>query len=179
MRGGLPRVRRFIMRHATLFLIGLFVASSATRALSATLEGPAMTREQPIAEALLELGTRYQRGGTSPQTGFDCSGLVLHAFRKAWGILLPRLASEQSQAGTPVRKADVEPGDLLFYNTRQRPYSHVGIYVGDGRFVHAPRPGRPVRVESVSSPYWQARFNGARHVAPPISRCDDIDNCSH
>lgn len=118
-----------------------------------------------IAEqALLSVGTPYRRGGSSPETGFDCSGLVMHVFRQARGLEVPRTTREQRLAGKPVRLAHLREGDLVFYNTRGRPYSHVGIYVGEGRFVHAPRPGAKVRVESMRSSYWRARFNGARRL---------------
>ena len=113
------------------------------------------------------LGVRYRLGGSSPLTGFDCSGLVTHAFEQAWGVKLPHNVQAQSRIGIPVKRSALEPGDLVFYNTRNRPYSHVGIYLGEGRFIHAPRPGKQVRVESLRSSYWSARFNGARRMTPP------------
>lgn len=115
-------------------------------------------------EALAFVGTPYARGGTSPERGFDCSGLVVYVYRSALGIDLPRRVADLKRVGKPVRLSDLEPGDLLFYNTRHRPYSHVGIYVGEGRFVHAPRPGARVRVEAIDKRYWRARFNGARRI---------------
>jgi cell wall-associated NlpC family hydrolase len=118
-------------------------------------------------EALLAVGTPYVRGGSSPDTGFDCSGLVTHVFRQAWGVDLPRSTRQQRWAGRPVRLAELRAGDLVFYNTRGRPYSHVGIYLGEGRFIHAPKPGASVRIESTSTRYWRARFNGARRLTPP------------
>jgi cell wall-associated NlpC family hydrolase len=124
--------------------------------------------DNPKFYALIAVGARYYYGGDSPETGFDCSGLVVHVFQRAWGLALPRRADEQAKAGKPIPKHQLEPGDLVFYNTRNSPYSHVGIYVGDGRFIHAPRPGKRVRAESVDSPYWKARFNGGRRLAPPV-----------
>lgn len=124
----------------------------------------AHARELPSAYALAALGTPYHYGGRSPQTGFDCSGLVAHVFEQAWGLPLPHNARAQSRLGRPVRLGDLAPGDLVFYNTRRRAYSHVGIYVGDGRFVHAPKHGSRVRMESIHSPYWRARFDGARRL---------------
>lgn len=115
------------------------------------------------------VGIEYRWGGRAPQTGFDCSGLVVHAFERAWGLALPHSTLAQSKAGKAVRRGDLRPGDLIFYNTRRRPYSHVGIYLGEGRFVHAPRRGAKVRIESMRKPYWRKRFNGARR----------IDNDSH
>jgi cell wall-associated NlpC family hydrolase len=113
------------------------------------------------------VGVQYRYGGRSPETGFDCSGLVTHVFERAWGVLLPPGTRALSKVGTPVRLKELAPGDLVFYNTRSRPYSHVGIYIGDGRFLHAPRTGARVRVESVHTSYWRTRFNGARRLDPP------------
>ena len=113
------------------------------------------------------VGTRYRYGGTDPTEGFDCSGLVGHAFEEAWGLELPRTTRALAHAGKAVRFKDLRPGDLVFYNTRGRPYSHVGIYIGEGRFVHAPRRGAKVRIESLETRYWRSRFNGARRLEPP------------
>lgn len=124
-------------------------------------------RERPLVHALQVLGVHYRFGGSSPDTGFDCSGLVAHVFERSWGLLLPRSTAQQKSVGNPVRLKELQPGDLVFYNTRNRPYSHVGIYLGEGRFVHAPRTGARVRVENVYTPYWRTRFNGARRLDPP------------
>ena len=114
------------------------------------------------------MGIKYRLGGRSPETGFDCSGLVTHVFERAWGVLLPPGTEALSKIGAPVtRRTELQPGDLVFYNTRNRPYSHVGIYLGDGQFVHAPRPGAHVRVENLEKPYWRQRFNGGRRLNPP------------
>ena len=124
-------------------------------------------RDQPLIHALHALGIKYRLGGRSPETGFDCSGLVTHVFERAWGLLLPPGTEALSKVGRPVGKLkELAPGDLIFYNTRNRPYSHVGIYLGDERFVHAPRPGAKVRVENLT-PYWRERFDGARRLDPP------------
>jgi cell wall-associated NlpC family hydrolase len=121
-----------------------------------------------LLQALLALGVDYKYGGKSPVTGFDCSGLVAHVYREAWGIQLPPNALGQSQVGKPIGLAELQAGDLVFYDTLKRPYSHVGIYMGDGKFVHAPKSGAQVRVESVKSAYWAQRFNGARRIEPPL-----------
>ena len=120
-----------------------------------------------VFQALATAGVPYRRGGESPETGFDCSGLVAHVYEEAWGVRLPRDTRGQSEAGVPVSLSDLEPGDLLFYNTQNRPYSHVGIYLGDGRFIHAPKTGARVRVESLDGGYWRARFDGARRIVAP------------
>ena len=128
----------------------------------------ASDRERPLIQAMQTLGVKYRLGGRSPETGFDCSGLVTHVFERAWGVMLPPGTAALSKVGVPVaRLKELQPGDLVFYNTRNRPYSHVGIYLGDGRFVHAPRPGAKVRVESLQTSYWRERFDGARRLDPP------------
>ena len=129
---------------------------------------PPARRSEALLQALLALGLDYRYGGNSPVTGFDCSGLVAHVYLEAWNIRLPRTSSAQSKAGAPVSLAELQAGDLVFYDTLKRPYSHVGIYLGDGKFVHAPKTGARVRVESVKSAYWAQRFNGARRIEPPL-----------
>ena len=123
-------------------------------------------RAEALLQTLLQLGVDYRYGGNSPESGFDCSGLVAHVFREAYGIELPHNARAQSEYGVRVSLSELRAGDLVFYNTLNRPYSHVGIYLGDGRFVHAPKTGAQVRVESVSSRYWMRRFDGARRIRP-------------
>lgn len=127
---------------------------------------PRAQRSEALLQTLLALGIDYRPGGRSPVSGFDCSGLVAHVYRQTYGIRLPHNARAQSEAGVPVELAEMAPGDLVFYDTLNRPYSHVGIYLGDGRFVHAPKSGARVRVESLSSTYWTQRFNGARRIEP-------------
>ena len=166
-----------IIKHKLLFLCALFVGSGfpcgpanaaghGAGAVQSESER-ALQSESPTAQAMLTLGARYRFGGSSPLTGFDCSGLVTHVFEQAWGVALPHNVQAQSRIGLPVKRDELKPGDLVFYNTRNRPYSHVGIYLGDGRFIHAPRPGKRVRVESLESRYWMGRFNGARRLTPP------------
>lgn len=129
---------------------------------------PRAERSEALLQALLALGLDYRYGGNSPVTGFDCSGLVAHVYREAWGIRLPHSALAQSESGVPVSLAELQAGDLVFYDTLNRPYSHVGIYLGDGRFVHAPKSGARVRVELLKSAYWSQRFNGARRIEPAL-----------
>jgi cell wall-associated NlpC family hydrolase len=126
-------------------------------------------RAEALLQTLLVLGVDYQNGGNSPASGFDCSGLVAHVFRQAYGISLPHNALAQSEIGARVSLAELRAGDLVFYNTLHRPFSHVGIYVGDGRFVHAPRTGAQVRVEQIGASYWMKRFDGARRIQPPAT----------
>ena len=110
------------------------------------------------------VGVPYRRGGTSEETGFDCSGFVRAIYLKATGHQFPRLSAEQAASTEKIKKQELRPGDLVFFNTMRRAFSHVGIYMGDGKFIHAPRTGAKVRVESMDSAYWAKRFNGARRV---------------
>ena len=103
-------------------------------------------------------------GGTSAKTGFDCSGLVAHVFKEAYGLLLPHNAKAQSERGKFVPARELEAGDLVFFNTERQPFSHVGIYLGDGRFIHAPKPGAVVRTENMQLAYWRTRYDGARRL---------------
>jgi cell wall-associated NlpC family hydrolase len=115
-------------------------------------------------EAMSLVGIHYRRGGNSPEHGLDCSGLVRYVFKQTNNIDLPRTSVEMSRVGEQVDKTDLQPGDLVFFNTLRRTFSHVGIYLGDNKFIHAPTPGSSVRIESMDLSYWKARFNGARRV---------------
>ncbi len=115
-------------------------------------------------QALAYLGVPYRAAGLSPQTGFDCSGLVAYVYREGAGVALPRNSFELSRVGQPIERTALRPGDLVFYNTQRRDYSHVGIYLGEDRFIHAPASGGEVRVENLRADYWIRRYNGARRV---------------
>lgn len=119
---------------------------------------------QLLSTAMGLIGVPYRRGGTSEETGFDCSGFVRAIYQKSAGLTLPRQSSEQAAATAQIPKQDLKPGDLVFFNTMRRAFSHVGIYVGEGKFIHAPRSGAKVRIENMESSYWASRFNGARRV---------------
>lgn len=113
------------------------------------------------------LGIRYRKGGDGPESGgFDCSGLVKKVFGVSMGLSLPRTAAEMAGVGEKVNKQSLQTGDLVFFNTMNRAFSHVGIYLGDNRFLHSPRTGGKVRVERMDTTYWTKRFNGGRRVAP-------------
>lgn len=153
--------------------IAVWAAPSDAHASGRSLVASAQASTTPAASAGSEvvlhslslIGVRYRRGGSSPATGLDCSGLVRHVYREALGFVLPRRSEEMSREGTPVPVDALQPGDLVFFNTLRRKYSHVGIYIGENRFVHAPSSGGRVRVESIGARYWARRFNGARRVA--------------
>lgn len=117
-----------------------------------------------VVNALGFLGVPYKRGGSSVETGFDCSGFVKAMYEQTVGLILPRKAEQQAAATQRVDRADLQPGDLVFFNTMRRAFSHVGIYIGEGKFVHSPKPGAEVRVESMGLSYWSRRFDGARRV---------------
>ena len=114
--------------------------------------------------AMSLIGTPYRYGGNSPLTGLDCSGFVKYVYKETLDTDLPRTAAAMSRVGQPVSREELKPGDLVFYNTMRRSNSHVGIYLGDGRFIHSPRTGQRVRINSMDENYWRGRFNGARRI---------------
>lgn len=142
----------------------------AERGLIGRLEQVGVTVRDRTAELVVNamglMGVPYRRGGNDADTGFDCSGFVRSVYEQSIGLLLPRKASDQAAATEKIGRKDLQPGDLVFFNTMRRAFSHVGIYVGDGKFIHSPRSGGKVRVEDMQESYWQKRFNGARRVAP-------------
>jgi len=120
-----------------------------------------------LAGAALEhLGVDYKFGGDEPDTGFDCSGLVIYAAEKSLGLKLPRRSADIARQGIAVKQSELRKGDLVFFNTLGSRFSHVGIYLGNKEFVHAPRRGAQVRVESMDIAYWKKRYNGARRLGP-------------
>ena len=125
---------------------------------------------QLVTSAMDFLGVRYRRGGESRESGFDCSGFTRHVFENSVGLILPRRASEQANSPDliPVNQSELKPGDLVFFNTLKHTFSHVGIYVGDNKFIHSPRAGGSVRVEDIREAYWAKRFDGARR-APTVN----------
>lgn len=118
-----------------------------------------------VVNAMGFLGVPYKRGGNTAETGFDCSGFVRAVYEQSVGLMLPRKAEQQAAATQRIDKTELQPGDLVFFNTLQRAFSHVGIYVGEGKFIHSPKPGAQVRVENMGINYWSTRFDGARRVA--------------
>lgn len=124
------------------------------------------TQPRALASTALNyLGIKYRFGGDTPSSGFDCSGLVRYAAEKSLGLKLPRRSAEMARLGESIKRNELERGDLVFFNTRGQRFSHVGIYLGEGKFVHAPSSGSKVRVESMNIAYWQKRYNGARRLA--------------
>lgn len=172
-----------ILRSMKRTLLVFFMALLPTTTL-ADESLPASTEAAPVAQAAPSLaeqylgkarelalqalgfiGVNYKYGGVSPETGFDCSGFVHYIFNQAVGLALPRNAAEISRVGETVTRDDLQPGDLVFFNTLRRPFSHVGIYLGENRFIHAPSRGGSVEIVDMTQRYWKNRYNGARRVA--------------
>jgi cell wall-associated NlpC family hydrolase len=142
------------------------VASPVTAATAAGTQTSTSTdfAAEVVFRALSLLGVNYRLGGNNPAAGLDCSGLVRLVYGEVAGLTLPRRSEEISLVGGSVDKSELQPGDLVFFNTLQLPFSHVGIFIGNGQFVHSPSSGSSVRVENINLPYWQTRFNGARRL---------------
>lgn len=117
-----------------------------------------------VVNAMGYLGVPYRRGGNTAETGFDCSGFVKAMYEQTVGLILPRKAEQQAADTRQIDRSELQPGDLVFFNTLRRAFSHVGIYIGDGKFIHSPKPGAQVRVENMGISYWSHRFDGARRV---------------
>ncbi|MDP3702305.1 MAG: C40 family peptidase [Hylemonella sp.] len=140
-----------------------------------------------VVAAMGALGVPYQRGGNGYESGFDCSGFVRALYQQNFGLLLPRRAAEQAAVTQPIAREELKPGDLVFFNTLNRAFSHVGIYVGDHRFIHSPRSGAVVRIEDMRVNYWSRRFEGARRAVgqttasfgPPPTVSSSLNYTSH
>jgi cell wall-associated NlpC family hydrolase len=128
------------------------------------IEASNATLVEVLEEAQTMIGIPYLWGGNTPETGLDCSGFVRYVYEKAAGILLPRLSAQISRKGLAIAQSDLHPGDLVFFNTPRGEATHVGIYVGEHQFIHAPKKGTFIRVESMKSAYWTSRYYGARRV---------------
>lgn len=127
----------------------------------AVVEAMQTSQASVCSTAESQVGIAYQWGGTTPENGFDCSGFSRYVFQKQ-GITIPRTAAEQFHALTPVHQ--LQRGDLVFFRTHGRHVSHVGIYLGNGRFIHSPRTGEDIREDSLSNPYWRHHYVGARRA---------------
>ncbi|MGE5339456.1 MAG: C40 family peptidase, partial [Gemmatimonadota bacterium] len=158
--------RRGGIRAAFVGLVVALAIAHATDARAQQSEDATTSGVEIVMRALSFLGVPYRLGGEDPARGFDCSGLVRYVVDLALGLDLPRRSEAMRKMGHSVTGGPLAPGDLLFFNTLGRPFSHVGLYIGDGRFVHAPARGGQVRIESMQIPYWRKRFNGARRVSP-------------
>ncbi|WP_052452585.1 C40 family peptidase [Noviherbaspirillum autotrophicum] len=173
------------MRCVTFLLVCCLVGSAHSADLSSSEAGtdqPAADMSGPTyevtARALALVGSKYRFGGMSPRRGFDCSGLVDYVFHDTAAQELPRTAAGISQVGKKVDIDQLQPGDLVFFNTLRRAFSHVGIYLGGNKFIHAPRSGAKVRVEALDLAYWKNRFNGARRILSfkPPTQLANVDD---
>ncbi|WP_027211129.1 NlpC/P60 family protein [Burkholderia sp. WSM2232] len=136
-------------------------------------------REEISIQAMSLVGVPYRWGGNTPDSGFDCSGLVRYVVARAASVNLPRTTADMSGRGESVEPDEIAPGDLIFFNTTGRPHSHVGIYVGKLRFVNAPSTGGTVRLDYLTNPYWAKRFDGIRRVAGPAAKPAPFDAPSY
>ncbi len=172
-------MRRFISAVALTAVCGFALAAPpstaepttdpmASKSLMARLEGVRQNMSSVASELVVNamsfLGVRYKYGGNDLDEGVDCSGFVRAIYEETLGMVLPRRAAEQARATQTISQDELKPGDLVFFNTMRSAFSHVGIYVGDNKFIHAPRTGERVRVEDMGQSYWVQRFNGARRV---------------
>lgn len=139
------------------------VGQQVTQTVSSGASKVSSKASELVVSAMGAIGVPYRRGG-STFDGFDCSGFVRAMVEQTAGLILPRKAEQQAAATQKIDKKDLQPGDLVFFNTMRRAFSHVGIYLGDGKFIHSPKPGAEVRVEDMGQPYWTRRFDGARRV---------------
>ena len=166
-------VRRTCVGGLTLILSGLILGGCSTptrkpapqSTIAKFKEDTSVGTEGISIAAMGLVGVPYRFGGNTPAGGFDCSGLIVYVYNNAAGIKMPRTVQEMSRAGQSIQNAAPAPGDLVFFNTTGERYSHAGIYVGHGRFVHAPSKGGTVRLDQMTSPYWAARYTEARRFA--------------
>ncbi len=159
------------LARAAAFTVTLAAAAASPTALA--YDGPVASGaavavgdagSEVVFRALSLLGVSYRFGGNTPETGLDCSGLVRLVFNDTLGLPLPRRSEEISRVGSEIDPSELQPGDLVFFNTLRRAFSHVGIYIGNNQFVHAPSTGRTIRVENLGADYWTRRFDGARRL---------------
>ena len=134
--------------------------------------------QEVLINALSLTGIQYKYGGNSPATGFDCSGFVRYVFRNAANLTLPPTARAIAQIGKSVQKDELQPGDLVFFNTLKSAFSHVGIYLGDNKFIHAPSKGKAVQVESMQNSYWSSRFEGAQRLDEEVEKSNNATGIS-
>ena len=148
----------------TLFVLTACVSPMPHASMVGEVEPDSYQATELTNYAQSLLGVPYRYGGSSPDSGFDCSGFVTHVFRQTLDIELPRSSIDISRHGIQLKREELHLGDLVFFNTRRHPYSHVGIYLGDDHFIHSPSRGESVRIDDMNSHYWQKNYNGARRI---------------
>ncbi|MEY3410494.1 MAG: hypothetical protein RL593_70 [Pseudomonadota bacterium] len=139
-------------------------APADTAAVARSTNSWSATAQEIILSALSQTGVKYKYGGNSPEGGFDCSGFVRYVFQQAANLTLPHGARAISQLGQTVTQRELKPGDLVFFNTVRSTFSHVGIYIGNNRFIHSPSAGSAISVTDMGDSYWAKRFTGARRL---------------
>ena len=159
---GADAVARFLAERG----LGIEASAAPAQPASGLIDRISSSASGLVLGAMNFIGVPYRRGGSSEDEGFDCSGFTRRVFASVLGLVLPRRSNEQAQAASlvDVKRDELKPGDLVFFNTLRRAFSHVGIYVGEGRFIHAPRSGAEVRIEDMRTSYWTRRFDGARRA---------------
>jgi cell wall-associated NlpC family hydrolase len=164
----MSKVLSSILLACSLLVSGVSVSAAAEQARKpeemSFLERYTNAAQDVILQGLKLVGVRYRFGGNNEDSGLDCSGFVRLVFKDSIGASLPRTAREMSEVGQQIDSSQLKPGDLVFFNTMRRTFSHVGIYLGDNHFLHAPRTGAEVRVENMENSYWMQRYNGARRI---------------
>ena len=145
----------------SMFQAGRAYISRVSDRLADTVTGKS---EELINRAMEVIGVRYRWDAELPQSGLDGSSFVGYVFKDKLGFLLPRKSTQMSRVGKPIGRDELQPGDLVFFNTMRLTFSHVGIYVGDNKFIHSPSKGTTVRVDDLGSMYWDKRFDGARRL---------------
>jgi cell wall-associated NlpC family hydrolase len=179
----LPKPRHKLPMIVLAVALSTSLSGLAASAWSADIDSPFAVVDTPAAVTALQglreraadlairamglIGIQYKYGGNSPENGLDCSGLVRYVFKESRGATLPRTSEEISRIGQNVESHDLQPGDLVFYQTLRHAFSHVGIYLGDNKFIHSPAAGGAIRIESMDLAYWKKRFNGARRINDP------------
>jgi hypothetical protein len=145
----------------SMFQAGRAYIARVSDRLADTVTGKS---EELINRAMEVIGVRYRWDAELPQSGLDGSSFVGYVFKDKLGFLLPRKSTQMSRVGKPIGRDELQPGDLVFFNTMRLTFSHVGIYVGDNKFIHSPSKGTSVRVDDLGSLYWDKRFDGARRL---------------
>lgn len=157
------------MKHFVTLLVMLLLTACGTPHQTVVQPEPVLRQDDRMSNlaiyAMSLYDTPYQYGGKSRVNGFDCSGFVQYVYLNSVGLQLPRTSVEMSRIGMPLETYELKPGDLVFFNTARSPYSHVGIYVGENRFVHSPRTGKAIMLASLSDRYWSSHYNGARRIS--------------
>ena len=159
----------FLLSSSALLSSFAWAEETASNAEASTSESVQSKASDLLIYSLSLVGVQYKYGGKSPETGLDCSGLVSHVFRHVASMALPHNAYAISLVGKKIAQQELQPGDLVFFNTLRKSFSHVGIYLGDNRFIHATSSSTgKVEIDDLNNSYWKSHFNGARRLLPSL-----------